>query len=63
MFTKQEECGNVTVGSESLIASEPVGGRCRHAVSKEAHAGLRRSIDSQGATRSCFALNERFDGL
>lgn len=63
MFTKQEECGNVTVGSESLIASEPVGGRCRHQVSTETRAGLRCSVDSQGEAHGRFALDERFSGL
>lgn len=54
MFTKQEECGNVTVGSESLIASEPAGGRCRHAVSREACAGLRCSLDTEGGSARPF---------
>jgi hypothetical protein len=63
MFTKQEECGNVTVGSESLIASEPVGGRCRHAVSRDARVGLRCSLDTEGAANGRFALDERIDGL
>jgi len=63
MFTKQEEYGNVTVGSESLIASELAGGWCRHAVSKKANAGLRCSLDIQGTAHGCFALNERFGGL